>query len=76
MCCFKDAMFKSVSDQLACCAAAAPTPPLQVSLSRVFATMAGSKAAGLAVLDWGVANATLEEVFIRFARQIGAKAGD
>jgi hypothetical protein len=47
-----------------------------VSLSRVFATMAGSKAAGLAVLDWGVANATLEEVFIRFARQIGAKAGD
>ena len=25
------------------------------------------------VLHWGVANATLEEVFIRFARQIGAK---
>jgi hypothetical protein len=25
------------------------------------------------VLDWGVANATLEEVFIKFARQIGAE---
>lgn len=49
---------------------------LQVTLSRVFATMAGTVANGLAVLDWGVANATLEEVFIRFARQIGAKAGD
>jgi hypothetical protein len=57
-----------------------PPPPThthtQVSLSRVFATMAGSAASGLAVLDWGVANATLEEVFIRFARHIGAKAGD
>ncbi|WIA37022.1 hypothetical protein OEZ86_014006 [Tetradesmus obliquus] len=51
-------------------------PTAEVSLSRVFATMAGSRAAGLAVLDWGVANATLEEVFIRFARAIGAKAGD
>lgn len=48
----------------------------QVSLSRVFATMAGSAASDLAVLDWAVANATLEEVFIRFARQIGAQAGD
>ncbi|KAF8065710.1 ABCA3 [Scenedesmus sp. PABB004] len=51
-------------------------PTSEVSLSRVFAAMAGSKAAGLTVLDWGVANATLEEVFIRFARRIGAKAGD
>ena len=24
------------------------------------------------ILDWGVANATLEEVFIKFARSIGA----
>jgi hypothetical protein len=47
----------------------------QVSLSRVFATMAGGKAAELQLLDWGVANATLEEVFIRFARQMGLKAG-
>jgi hypothetical protein len=30
----------------------------------------------LQVLDWGVANATLEEVFIKFARSIGAKAAD
>lgn len=30
----------------------------------------------LQVLDWGVANATLEEVFIKFARAIGAKAGE
>jgi hypothetical protein len=48
---------------------------LQVSLSRVFATMAGGKASQLQLLDWGVANATLEEVFIRFARQMGLKAG-
>lgn len=27
------------------------------------------------VLDWGIANATLEEVFIRFARSIGAEGG-
>lgn len=30
----------------------------------------------LTVLDWGVANATLEEVFIRFARSIGAEGGE
>lgn len=28
------------------------------------------------VLDWGVAHATLEEVFIKFARSIGAEGGD
>ncbi len=27
------------------------------------------------VLDWGVANATLEEVFIKFAQSIGAEGG-
>lgn len=48
---------------------------VQVSLSRVFATMTGSKVSGLELLDWGVANATLEEVFIRFARGMGVKAG-
>lgn len=37
----------------------------------MFASMAGTAASGLAVLDWGVANATLEEVFIRFARSMG-----
>jgi hypothetical protein len=50
-------------------------PTSEVSLSRVFATMAGSAASGLAVLDWGVANSTLEDTFIRFARQIGAQGG-
>jgi hypothetical protein len=37
---------------------------------------ADTSAGRLQVLDWGVANATLEEVFIKFARAIGAKAGD
>ncbi len=50
-------------------------PTTDVSLSQVFEAMAESKET-LGVLDWGVANATLEEVFIRFARQIGATAGD
>jgi hypothetical protein len=30
----------------------------------------------LNVLDWGVAHATLEEVFIKLAKHVGAKAGD
>lgn len=55
-------------------------PSNEVSLSGVFAAMAAAKAdtspQRLQVLDWGVANATLEEVFIKFARQIGAKAGE
>ncbi|PNH11475.1 ABC transporter A family member 12 [Tetrabaena socialis] len=33
-------------------------------------------APGPQVLDWGVANATLEEVFIKFARQIGAETNE
>ncbi|KIZ07740.1 hypothetical protein MNEG_0209 [Monoraphidium neglectum] len=55
-------------------------PSDEVSLSGVFAAMAAAKADSssqrLRVLDWGVANATLEEVFIKFARAIGAKAGE
>ena len=27
------------------------------------------------VLDWGVANATLEEVFIKFAKSLGVEGG-
>jgi len=27
------------------------------------------------ILDWGVANATLEEVFVKFAQSIGAEGG-
>jgi membrane protease subunit (stomatin/prohibitin family) len=30
----------------------------------------------LCVLDWGVAHATLEEVFIKLAKHVGAKAGN
>jgi hypothetical protein len=55
-------------------------PSDEVTLSGVFAAMAAAKADDsaqrLSVLDWGVANATLEEVFIKFARSIGAKAGE
>jgi hypothetical protein len=40
------------------------------------AAKADTSARRLNVLDWGVANATLEEVFIKFARSIGAKAGE
>jgi len=68
------------------CAGLVTTPPepvlsmllllllLQVSLSRVFATMAGSSAVELGVIDWAVANATMEEVFIRIAQQMKLKA--
>ena len=57
-------------------------PTAEASLSGVFAAMAALKAEAAAgarrpkVLDWGVANATLEEVFIKFARSIGAKSGE
>mmetsp|Transcript_33634 Transcript_33634/g.74460 ORF Transcript_33634/g.74460 Transcript_33634/m.74460 type:complete len:1035 (+) Transcript_33634:121-3225(+) len=47
-------------------------PTSEVSLSSVFASMSRAKESGLQVLDWGVANATLEEVFIKLARRIGA----
>ncbi|GAB4824041.1 hypothetical protein N2152v2_011087 [Parachlorella kessleri] len=50
-------------------------PCSQVSLSAVFAGMEAATAEGLRVLDWGVANATLEEVFIKFAKSIGAEGG-
>ncbi|EFJ52407.1 hypothetical protein VOLCADRAFT_79211 [Volvox carteri f. nagariensis] len=50
-------------------------PTADVSLSAVFDAMATAKTQ-MQVLDWGVANATLEEVFIKFARQIGAETND
>lgn len=52
-------------------------PTSEVSLAEVFESMEGAAgtAGGLTVLDWGVANATLEEVFIRFAKSIGAEGG-
>ena len=50
-------------------------PQADVSLAGVFAAMAGAKAS-MQVLDWGVANATMEEVFIKFARAIGAETSE
>ncbi|KAL3145247.1 hypothetical protein ABBQ32_000991 [Trebouxia sp. C0010 RCD-2024] len=49
-------------------------PTSEVSLSQVFAGMRQAQQL-FTVLDWGVANAKLEEVFIKFARSIGAEGG-
>ena len=46
----------------------------QVTLSHVFSAMEQATRQ-LEVLDWGVANATLEEVFIKFALSHGVKGG-
>jgi hypothetical protein len=43
-------------------------PTSQVSLSGVFKTVNDAKTAGLIILDWGVANAMLEEVFNKLAK--------
>ncbi|KAJ9504599.1 hypothetical protein QJQ45_030495, partial [Haematococcus lacustris] len=50
-------------------------PSREVSLSKVFKVMAEAKQA-LQVVDWGVANATLEEVFIKLAKGAGAQTKD
>ncbi|EFJ45135.1 hypothetical protein VOLCADRAFT_64058 [Volvox carteri f. nagariensis] len=50
-------------------------PAEEVSFSAVFREVAAAKAE-MQVLDWGVTNATLEEVFIKFARQIGVETRD
>lgn len=39
-----------------------------IELSAVFEEMAAAKQMGLSVLDWGVHNASLEDVFIRLAQ--------
>lgn len=49
-------------------------PVGEVTLPGVFEAMAGARQ-HLEVLDWGIANATLEEVFIRFAKNMGLEAG-
>ncbi|GAX85307.1 hypothetical protein CEUSTIGMA_g12724.t1 [Chlamydomonas eustigma] len=48
-------------------------PCSEITLSGVFEAMSHLKQ-NITVLDWGVANATLEEVFIKFARQSGIKS--
>ncbi|EFN57407.1 hypothetical protein CHLNCDRAFT_30336 [Chlorella variabilis] len=49
-------------------------PVGEVTLPDVFAVMEEAKKK-VTVLDWGVSNATLEEVFIKFAKSIGAEGG-
>ncbi len=44
-------------------------------MERVGAAAAAGRDGALEVLDWGIANATLEEVFIKFARSINAEGG-
>jgi ABC-type multidrug transport system ATPase subunit len=49
----------------------------EVSLSTVFGEMEHAiKHGQVHILDWGVANATLEEVFLKFAKSIGAEGGN
>ncbi|KAL4523256.1 hypothetical protein Ndes2437B_g00384 [Nannochloris sp. 'desiccata'] len=49
----------------------------EVSLSTVFGEMElAVKNGQVNILDWGVANATLEEVFLKFAKSIGAEGGN
>ena len=46
-------------------------PTSEVSPAAVFAAVSAAKERGdLTVKDWGVANATLEEVFVRLARRM------
>lgn len=47
-------------------------PTSEVTLAKVFDTM--QRAHDINVVDWGVANATLEEVFIKFAKARGNAA--
>ncbi|GAB4822597.1 hypothetical protein N2152v2_009643 [Parachlorella kessleri] len=50
-------------------------PMDQVTLAGVFDAMEDATKR-LSVLDWAIANATLEEVFIKFAKSIGAEGGE
>ncbi len=49
-------------------------PTNEVTLAQVFEHV-DSAAKDINILDWAVSNATLEEVFIRFAKEIGAEGG-
>jgi len=49
----------------------------EVSLSTVFGEMEKAVRNGeVQIVDWGIANATLEEVFLKFAKSIGAEGGN
>ncbi|RMZ55176.1 hypothetical protein APUTEX25_005454, partial [Auxenochlorella protothecoides] len=50
-------------------------PVSDVTLAGVFEAMT-TAAAHLTILDWGIANATLEEVFIKLAKHLGVEGGN
>ncbi|KAL6779222.1 ABCA3A [Auxenochlorella protothecoides x Auxenochlorella symbiontica] len=50
-------------------------PVADVTLAEVFNEMTAASN-HLTILDWGIANATLEEVFIKFAKDLGVKGGN
>ena len=47
---------------------------MQVNLAAVFAAVQRARA-DLRILDWGISTPSLEEIFIKFARSIGAEGG-
>lgn len=52
-------------------------PSKDISLDQIFAAMEGAQESkSLSILDWGVSNATLEEVFIKFAKEMGLQGGN
>ena len=51
-------------------------PTDEVTLPGVFDAMAAAGSEDVNVLDWGVANSTLEEVFIKFAKSLGVEGGN
>lgn len=51
-------------------------PTTDVTLDTVFDYMHSQSARDLNILDWGISNATLEEVFIKFAKELGLEGGN
>lgn len=47
-----------------------------VGLSEIFRKIGNAKEQGIDVIDWGVSNVTLEEVFIAFAKERGVEGGN
>ena len=50
-------------------------PTADVSLASIFETIGGAEKNGVSIRDWGISNATLEEVFIAFAKERGVEGG-
>lgn len=49
-------------------------PTSETSIGSVFAEVERAKSR-ITILDWGISSATLEEVFIKFARSLGVEGG-